>query len=48
MPQDEPEFSELVQDVDLELLILVGHESELGHEGGRVRVGVVVTELSCA
>jgi hypothetical protein len=40
-----PEFFELLEDVDLELLVLVRHEAELGDEGGRVRLGVVVADL---
>ena len=37
---------ELVQDIDLELLVLVGHEPELGHERQGVDSGVEVTKLS--
>ena len=41
-----PVSLELVQDIDLELLVLVGHEPELGHERQGVDSGVEVTKLS--
>jgi len=37
----------LLEDVKLELLVLVGHEPELGDERGRVHLPVVVAKLGC-
>ena len=45
MLKDGPEFFELLEDVDLELLVLVWHETKLGHERGRVDLGLVVANL---
>ena len=45
MLKDGPEFFELLEDVDLELLVLVWHETKFGHERGRVDLGLVVANL---
>ena len=42
-----PHVSVALDYLHLELLRLHGNEAELGHEGGRVQHGVVVTQLRC-
>ena len=42
-----PDSLVVLENIQLELLVLVLDESELGDEGGGVRVLIVVTELRC-